>query len=210
MDLQLWLAFVAASTFLLLIPGPTILLVMSYALSHGRSVAIATAAGVALGDLIAMCASLAGLGALVLASATLFTAIKWIGAAYLIWMGFKLFRSASTASIGEFSSKSDLPARGVFGHAAAVTALNPKSIVFFIAFVPQFIRPEAPLFPQFVILVSTFVGLAAFNALLYALLADQLRAKITKPSVIGWLTRFGGAALIAMGIATATVRKASS
>ena len=81
MPLDLWLTFVAASTALLLIPGPTILLVLTYALTQGRRVAVATAAGVALGDLIAMSASLLGLGALVMASATLFTALKWAGAA---------------------------------------------------------------------------------------------------------------------------------
>ncbi|SLN58025.1 Leucine efflux protein [Roseovarius gaetbuli] len=90
MPLDLWLTFVAASTALLLIPGPTVLLVLSYALSQGRRVALASATGVALGDLIAMSASLLGLGALVLASATLFTLLKWIGAAYLVWMGLKL------------------------------------------------------------------------------------------------------------------------
>ena len=84
MSLDLWLTFVAASAALLLIPGPTVLLVLSYALSKGRSVALACAAGVALGDLIAMTASLAGLGALVLASAALFGILKWFGAAYLV------------------------------------------------------------------------------------------------------------------------------
>ncbi len=82
MSIEIWLAFVAASSALLMIPGSTILLVLSYAISKGRSVALATATGVALGDLIAMSASLAGLGALVLASATVFTALKWVGAAY--------------------------------------------------------------------------------------------------------------------------------
>ena len=94
MPFDLWLAFVAASTALLLIPGPTVLLVLSYALSKGRSVAVASAAGVAVGDLVAMTASLAGLGALVLASATAFTLLKWAGAAYLVWLGLKLIRSA--------------------------------------------------------------------------------------------------------------------
>ncbi|MEQ9261095.1 MAG: LysE family transporter, partial [Roseovarius sp.] len=90
MPLDLWLAFMAASFALLIIPGPTVLLVLSYALSQGRRVALASAAGVALGDFIAMTASLLGLGALVLASATLFTVLKWVGAAYLVWLGVKL------------------------------------------------------------------------------------------------------------------------
>ena len=85
MDFQIWLAFVAASTALLLIPGPTVLLVLSYAMSQGKRVALATVGGVALGDFIAMSASLAGLGALVLASGTLFTVLKWAGAIYLVY-----------------------------------------------------------------------------------------------------------------------------
>ena len=205
MPLDLWLAFVAATTALLLIPGPTVLLVLSYALSKGRSVAVASAAGVAFGDFVAMSASLAGLGALVLASATLFTVLKWVGAAYLIWLGFKLIRSAPSAGLAV--PQADVGASRVFGHAAAVTALNPKSIAFFIAFVPQFVRPEAPLLPQFSILIATFVGLAALNALAYALLADRLRRTIAKPNVITWITRGGGVALITMGVLTATLRR---
>ncbi len=100
-------------------------------------------------------------------------------------------------------------AANVFGHAAAVTALNPKSIVFFIAFVPQFVAVDRPLLPQFAILVATFVGLAALNALAYALLADRLRARIARPSVLAWVSRLGGSALIAMGVATAAVRRAT-
>jgi threonine/homoserine/homoserine lactone efflux protein len=208
MDLQIWLAFVAASIALLLIPGPTVLLVLSYAMSQGKRVALATVAGVALGDLIAMTASLAGLGALVLASATLFTVLKWVGAVYLIYLGIKLFRSATTASLGAIDEMKPTRAANVFGHATAVTALNPKSIVFFIAFVPQFIAVERALLPQFAILIATFVGLAALNTLAYALLADRLRAKIAQPSVLAWVSRLGGGALIAMGIATAAFKRA--
>ncbi|MBW4707676.1 LysE family translocator [Roseobacter sp. YSTF-M11] len=206
MPLDLWLTFVAASTALLLIPGPTVLLVLSYALSKGRSVAVASAAGVAFGDLIAMSASLAGLGALVLASATFFTLLKWVGAVYLIWLGVKLIRSAPREGLRPLA---EVDARGVFGHATAVTALNPKSIAFFIAFVPQFLRPEAPLIPQFGILIATFVGLAALNALAYALIADRLRRVISRPSILAWITRAGGATLIGMGLLTATLRRAT-
>lgn len=207
MELDLWLAFVAASTALLLIPGPTVLLVLSYALSKGRSVAVASATGVAVGDLLAMTASLLGLGALVLASATLFTALKWVGAVYLVWLGLKLLRSAPSSGLQDLKSDRDVSARSVFGHAAAVTALNPKSIAFFIAFVPQFLRPAEPLMPQFVILIATFVGLAWLNALAYALLADRLRRMIGRPNVITSITRFGGLTLIGMGIATAVLRR---
>lgn len=207
MPLDLWLAFVAASTALLLIPGPTVLLVLSYALSKGRSVALASAAGVALGDLTAMTASLVGLGALVMASATLFMVLKWIGAAYLVWLGYRLLRSAPASGMRALTTGRDINARGVFGHAAAVTALNPKSIAFFIAFVPQFLRADQPLAPQFAILIATFVGLAALNALAYALLADRLRSWIGRPRVITGLTRTGGLTLMGMGVATAILRR---
>lgn len=205
---SLWFAFVAASTALLLIPGPTVLLVLSHALSQGRQVALATALGVALGDLIAMTASLVGLGALVLASAALFTALKWIGAVYLVWLCVKIFRSAPTAKLGPVEAAAPASPGAVFRHAAAVTALNPKSIAFFIAFALQFVAPDAALAPQFAILIATFVSLAAVNALAYALLADRMRARIARPSVIGWLSRAGGAALIAMGVAAAALRRA--
>ena len=204
MPLDLWLTFVAASTALLLIPGPTVLLVLSYALSRGRSVAVASAAGVALGDLIAMTASLLGLGAIVLASATAFTLLKWAGAIYLIWLGVKLIRSAPTEGL---TPARNVTAQGVFGHAAAVTALNPKSIAFFIAFVPQFVSADRTLLPQFAILIATFVGLAALNALAYALMADRLRRFIARPSALAWITRAGGTALIGMGVMTAALRR---
>ncbi|MCR9089451.1 MAG: LysE family translocator [Rhodobacteraceae bacterium] len=208
MDLQTWLAFVAASTALLLIPGPTVLLVLSYAISHGKKVALATVAGVALGDLIAMSASLAGLGALVLASATLFTALKWIGAAYLVYLGVKLLTSASATSAGDVDTLAPKRPMNVFGHATAVTALNSKSIAFFIAFAPQFKTVGRPLLPQFLILIATFVSLAALNALAYAVMANRLRTMVARPSVLAWLSRIGGGALIAMGVATATFRRA--
>lgn len=208
MDLHIWYAFVAATVVLLMIPGPTIILVLTYALTQGRKVALASAAGVALGDLVAMTASLLGLGAIVLASATLFTAIKWAGALYLVWMGIGMIRSASAATIATADAPA-LPAKRIFRNAAVVTALNPKSIVFFIAFVPQFITPEAALLPQFGILVATFVGLAFLNALIYAVLADRLRGTIRRPSVMTWMTRAGGGVLVAMGLATATLRRAA-
>ena len=208
MPLDLWLAFVVASTVLCIIPGPTVLLVVSYALSQGRKVAVASAGGVALGDFVAMTASLVGLGALILTSATLFTVLKWIGAAYLVYLGLKLFMSAAEAEPGALEAPQTARAAGIFAHTAAVTALNPKSIAFFIAFVPQFMRPEAPLLPQFIILIATFVAIGFLNALLYALLADRMRAAIARPAMLRGLTRLGGATLVAMGVATAALRRA--
>jgi threonine/homoserine/homoserine lactone efflux protein len=207
MPLDLWLAFLAASAALLAIPGPTVLLVLSYALSQGRRVALCCAAGVALGDLLAMSASLLGLGALVLASATLFTALKLIGAAYLIWLGWRMLRAAPGGAPALRAPDPEVAPGAVFRHAAAVTALNPKSIAFFIAFVPQFVTLDAPLAPQFALLIATFVTLAALNALAYALAADRLRRVIARGRVLALMGRAGGAALIVMGLLTATLRR---
>ena len=204
MSFETWAAFAAASAALLMIPGPTVLLVLSYALSRGRRVAVSTALGVALGDLIAMVACLVGLGALIAASAIAFTVLKWIGAAYLVWLGIKLLRAQAETALPLPSE-----ARGTFGHAALVTALNPKSIGFFVAFVPQFIDPACPVLPQAAILFATFVGLAALNALVYALAADRVRMRIARPAVIGVLQKVGGATLIAMGALTATLRRSA-
>jgi threonine/homoserine/homoserine lactone efflux protein len=209
LDISVWLAFVAASVALLLIPGPTVLLVLAHAIGHGRKLAIQTALGVGLGDLIAMSASLLGLGALVLASATLFTALKWAGALYLIWLGVRMIRGASEAALEISQSKRQVTPGSAFVSATVVTALNPKSIVFFIAFVPQFLDVSRPLLPQSAILVGTFVGLALLNALAYALAAGRMRDAIRKPRLISWAVRAGGGMLVVMGLATALVRRAS-
>lgn len=200
MPIEQWLAFVAASAVLLAIPGPTILLVISYALGHGRRYAAATVAGVALGDFTAMTASMLGLGALLAASATVFTLLKWVGAAYLIWLGIRLWRAP-------VSERLDVPAAegagrpiAVMLHAYAVTALNPKSIIFFVAFLPQFLDPAAPVLPQMAIFEATFLVLATLNAAAYALLASLARGAIRKPAVQRAVNRTGGTLMIGAGL----------
>lgn len=208
MAFDLWLAFVAATAIIMVIPGPTILLVLSYALAQGRSVALASVAGVALGDLIAMTTSLLGLGALMAASATAFTVVKWAGAVYLLWLGITMLRSAGHAKASLVAVKPQ-PPRAIFLHMAMVTTLNPKTIGFFIAFVPQFVDPTHAVVPQFAILITTFVGFGILNALGYVLLADLLRSRITRPAVLRWLTRLGGATLITMSALTASLQRAN-
>lgn len=211
MPFDLWLAFAAASTALLVIPGPTLLLVLSYALTQGKRVAVASALGVATGDLIAMTLSIIGLGALIATSATAFTIVKYAGALYLLYLGVMMLRSAPSQGLNPQTNGQSQPAAAltVFRHTATVTALNPKSNTFFIAFVPQFISTEVAFAPQAGILIATFVGIAGINALLFALAANAMRARISKPSVLTWLTRAGGATLIAMSAATATLRRAA-
>jgi threonine/homoserine/homoserine lactone efflux protein len=211
MSIEHWLAFVAASSILLAIPGPTILLVISYALGHGRKVASATVAGVALGDFTAMTASMLGLGALLATSAAIFTVLKWVGAAYLIWLGIKLWRTpiAAEATDGTMAVPAEQPLR-IFLHTYVVTALNPKSIVFFVAFLPQFLDLNRPLFNQMLIFETTFLVLATINAAAYALMASAARKTIRKPKVQAIVNRTGGSLLIGAGLLTAGLRRAGA
>jgi len=203
MSIETWLAFVAASAVLLAIPGPTILLVISYALGHGRKVASATVAGVALGDFTAMTASMLGLGALLATSAALFTVLKWVGAAYLIYLGIKLWRAPASGQMagGEDEEPAERPLR-IFLHTYAVTALNPKSIMFFVAFLPQFLDLSQPLLAQMAVFETTFLVLATLNATLYALLASMARSTIRKPGVQQIVNRTGGTLMIGAGLLT--------
>jgi threonine/homoserine/homoserine lactone efflux protein len=205
MSLETWFAFVLAASILLAIPGPTVTLVVGYALGVGRRAAWATVAGVALGDFTAMTLSLAGLGAVLATSAMLFTVLKWIGAAYLIYLGVRLWRAEPVIDDGAEGVK---PGGAILGHAFAVTALNPKSILFFVAFVPQFIDAAAPALPQLVVLEVTFVTLAALNAGLYAALAGRARRLVRRPDVLKAVNRVGGGILIGAGVAAVAWRRA--
>jgi len=205
MALDHWLAFVATSAVLLAIPGPTVLLVISYALGHGRRSASSTVAGVALGDFTAMTASMLGLGALLATSAALFTVLKWVGAAYLVFLGVKLWRAPVAEAAVDATAPIARPGR-IFLHAYAVTALNPKSIVFFIAFLPQFLDGARAVLPQLVIFEASFLALATLNALTYALLASAARRTIRKPRVQRTVNRTGGTLLIGAGALAATWR----
>ncbi len=206
MPIETWLAFVAASAVLLVIPGPTILLVVSYALGQGRRVALPIATGVALGDFTAMTLSMLGVGALLAASATLFTVLKWIGAGYLIWLGIKLWRAGGSANFGEARSGGS-PLRMML-HAWVVTALNPKGITFFVAFLPQFLDPTRDFLTQLVIFEATFLVLAATNAFGYAMIAGRLRGAVGNSRIIAAINRVGGTLLIGAGVATLALRNA--
>lgn len=204
MSIETWLAFAAATTVLLVIPGPTVLLVVSYALGQGLRTALPMAVGVATGDFTAMTLSLLGVGALLAASATLFTILKWVGAAYLVWLGIKLWRSGGTL---DASPRTDT-ASGLTmaAHAWVVTALNPKGITFFVAFLPQFLDPAGDFWTQLLVFEATFITLAFANALGYALVASHARGMMRNPRAIGLVNRIGGSLLIGAGFAALAVR----
>jgi threonine/homoserine/homoserine lactone efflux protein len=204
MSIETWLAFAAASAVLLIIPGPTILLVVSYALGQGWRTALPMAVGVALGDFTAMTLSMLGIGALLAASATVFTILKWIGAAYLVWLGVKLFRAGGTLQAEPRRSASS--SLRMLGHAWLVTALNPKSITFFVAFLPQFLDRSGNFWTQMAIFEATFLALAFLNALGYALAASRARQAVANPRVLAIVNRTGGTLLVGAGVATVAMR----
>jgi threonine/homoserine/homoserine lactone efflux protein len=207
MPLELWLAYAATSAVVLAIPGPTILLVLSYSINHGRSAALPLVAGVALGDTVAITLSLVGLGTLLAASAFWFTIIKWLGGLYLIYLGIQLLRSAGDPPPAQAGQVGEVSPRRLFVNAFVVTALNPKSIVFFIALLPQFISAAHPLMPQLWILGTTFVGLAAIGATAYALFAASIRRFLSTPRAQKIYSFAGGGLLCGAGIWALTAKR---
>ena len=200
MPLELWLAYVATSAIVLAIPGPTILLVLSYSIAHGRKATFPLVAGVALGDSVAITVSLIGLGSLLAASAFWFTAIKWMGGLYLIYLGIQLFRGAGHPIALEPGQAREASPGKLFANAFIVTALNPKSIVFFIALLPQFISAVHPVNPQLGILGVSFVVLATIGATSYALFAASLRRFLASPRAQKAYSLVGGGLLCGAGL----------
>jgi threonine/homoserine/homoserine lactone efflux protein len=207
MSLNLWLAFVAASAVLLAIPGPTILTVISYSVAHGRRANIPVVAGVALGDSTALVLSLLGLGSLLGASAFWFTVVKSVGGLYLVYLGLKLLRSGSATGAGPSAETAPASAARLFLNTYAVTALNPKGIVFFIAFLPQFLVPGEPVTPQLWVLAVTFVCMATANATVYALFAAGARRALSTPRAQRAFNVAGGSLLTAAGLWALAARR---
>jgi threonine/homoserine/homoserine lactone efflux protein len=207
MSIELWLAFVAASAVLLIIPGPTILTVISYSVAQGRRANLPLVAAVALGDSTALVVSLLGLGALLASSAFWFTLIKWAGGLYLLFLGIKLLRAG--VSPAESTAPPASASRWkLFANTYLVTALNPKGIVFFVAFLPQFLSPAAPVAPQLWMLAVTFVVMATLNATLYAVFAGSARRLLASPRAQRRFNLSGGSLLSAAGVWALLVKRA--
>lgn len=199
MRVDLWVAFVAASAVLLVIPGPTILTVISYSVAHGARARLPLAAAVALGDSTALLLSLLGLGALLATSALWFTVIKWVGGLYLIYLGIKLLRAGVAPT--ELTAPAAPGSRwALFANTWLVTALNPKGMVFFVAFLPQFINAAAPVTAQLWILGATFVVMATLNATLYAVFAGSARRLLASARAQRAFNLSGGSLLTAAGL----------
>jgi threonine/homoserine/homoserine lactone efflux protein len=199
MSIELWLAFVAASAVLLVIPGPTILAVISYSMAHGRRANVPLVAAVALGDSTALVVSLLGLGALLATSALWFTAVKVVGGLYLLYLGIKLLRAGISSA--ELAAPAAPGSRWrLFANTYLVTALNPKGIVFFVAFLPQFINAGASVTQQLWVLGVTFVSMATINATLYAVFAGSARRLLSSPRAQRRFNLAGGSLLSVAGV----------
>lgn len=208
--MDVWVTFVLASTLILVIPGPTIILVITQSVSCGRRSVLPLVCGVLLGDFTAMTLSLLGLGAIMTTSAAVFSLCKWLGALYLFYLGIKMLRTKPNDcdDAREYGRNMET-SQSLFSSSFIVTALNPKSIAFFVAFLPQFISPQKPILGQAVVLGGTFLTLATINAAMYAIFASQLKEKIRRASVQRWFNRCGGSALIGAGVITASMKQSA-
>ncbi|MEP2530858.1 LysE family translocator [Shimia sp.] len=195
-----FLLFTCASAIALAIPGPTIALVITRSLSDGRHVSVPLAMGIGLGTLIGSTAALAGAGAILLASASAFTVAKIVGAAYLIYLGIKLFIAEPTPPNITVQKKRSSTLHGL-RDGFFVTLLNPKSIAFSAAFIPQFIGPDSSYVWQATILVITFSVLATLNGLAFAFGTNVLRRFVGQLSMLRWMNRVGGSFLASSGVA---------
>lgn len=204
MALELWLAFAVASGILLVIPGPTIVLVVSHVFNHGKQAIGPSVIGVASGDALAFTVSVIGLGTLLSTSAFWFGVVKILGAAYLIFLGVSSW-IASTSDVREqaridiSSENQTFSPAAVFWQSFITTSLNPKGIVFFVAFLPQFIDPSSAALPQWSILGVTFVVLGGLNAFLYGQLTLSAN-KLMSVNQSSYMNRVSGVVLISAGL----------
>ncbi len=200
MSLHIWLAFVATSVVVVLTPGPTVLMVIGDALANGRR-SLSTVLGVGLGDTVAMTLSLAGAGALLRASATAFSVMKTIGGCYLLYLGIRSVWKARKETGYELEAPRSAPSSNLarFSKGFVITVLNPKAILFYVAFVPQFISAGSSFLTQSAILMVTFVPLAMLNAAMYMFLASSLAQRLTSRRTQQAVGYAGGGVLIAAG-----------
>jgi threonine/homoserine/homoserine lactone efflux protein len=208
MHLSTWLAFALACAAMGLIPGPGVTSIVGYALSSGRRTALASVAGMAIGNLVAMSVSLAGAGALLAASALAFSVLKWAGALYLIGLGLLTLARSRQGLGADAPPPAPISARTAFLSNVAVGTFHPKTIVFFVAFAPQFIRPDVNYALQASILVATFAVVVGTTDTLYALAAARASHLLKSPRATLWSRRAGGGVLIAAGVATAAASRA--
>lgn len=203
MALHTWLVYLIAVVGLSLTPGPNGLLALSHGALYGQRKTLFTIGGGMLGFALLMALSMFGIGALLQASAHALTVLKWVGGAYLVWLGIQLWR-APAIKLSDAPTVPERPGHSLFRQGLLSAISNPKVILFFGAFLPQFLDPSRPLWLQFVIMVLTFVLFEGVVEYVLARLAHQIRP---------WLERSGrgfnrtcGGLFAMMGAALPTLR----
>ena len=203
------LAFVVASILFIQVPGPSLLFTIGRALTVGRRDALLSVVGNTLGLVVQVAGVALGLGALVAASATAYTSLKLVGAAYVVWLGIQAIRHRKDARLAMVSAEPAAeqgasPWRSVWtGVLVGVT--NPKTIVFFAAFLPQFIDPGAPAAPQLLLLGAVFGALAVASDSCWALAAGKARDWFARePRRLDRLGATGGVMMVGLGATLAT------
>lgn len=207
MDLHVWLAYFVASWAIALSPGSGAVLSMSHGLAYGVRQASATILGLQAGLAIILLVAGAGIGALLLASSTAFTVVKVLGAAYLLWLGFKQWNAPVLAAPDGASAapQQALSARQRFMLGLFTNATNPKGIVFMVAVLPQFLSPDRPLWLQLLILLATTLGVDVVVMHGYAALASSLRRWLSSARTRRVQNRVIGGVLMTMGASLAFV-----
>lgn len=182
MELHAWLIYLLAATGLSLSPGPNGLLALTHGALHGRRKALWTIAGGALGFVVVIALSMFGIGALLQSSLVWLTALKWLGGAYLVWLGIQVWRSPPIGV--DLRNQAATPRGGwsLFRQGALSAMTNPKGILFFAAFLPQFIDPARGLVVQFAVMAGTFAAIEIATELVIASMAQRISP---------WLQRVG-------------------
>lgn len=205
MAIEVWLALVVANTLLFLTPGPTMLLVLGTGIERGGRAGLVTVSGGVVGACLALLSSLLGIGAVLAASTTAFTALKLLGAAYLLYLAVRAWRAPPAVL-----ASPSLPALGIGGllvRGFFTALLNPKAIAFHVAFVPQFIDQGRPIAAQLAIILATFAVQCAVMDGAVALLAGRLRHRLLRPATARIVNRLAAGALFAAGLFTLTLRR---
>lgn len=201
MSLEIWLALFSAAILISLSPGAGAATAMSYGLNHGVRGAAPAVAGLIAGYGTQLLVVAVGLGGVVAASPSLFMAIKWIGAGYLIWLGITLWRSHTGLKLG-LSNSTDKRQRFISAYLVNIT--NPKGIIFLIALVPQFMDPNLPRLPQLLVIAITLLIVDWSVMTGYSGLASRLRYLMQSPKAVRWQNRLSGTALILAGLVLST------
>jgi homoserine/homoserine lactone efflux protein len=202
-----WWAFVVVEAALCLTPGPAVLLVLSQALTRGSMRAIWSIGGILAANTLYFVLSATGVGAILMASYDLFFAVKWIGAAYLVWLGIAAFRGKSPMLSVRQTDVAPVGGFRLFLSGFVLQMANPKALMFFTAMLPQFIDPHAPIVPQVAILAATSVVIEFFVQLFYAVLAGRVTHLATRPRFATVTNRIAGTLLMGAGIGMAAIRK---